>query len=68
VISVEGAALGWTVAAGAIAVAVGLAVKLGTGLLSLLPHPVVQPNGQMLPLRVWRCGVCKAVQLVEDDV
>lgn len=29
-ISVEGAALGWTVAAGAIAVAVGLAVKLGT--------------------------------------
>lgn len=38
------------------------------GLLSLLPHPVVQPNGQMLPLRVWRCGVCKAVQLVEDDV
>lgn len=46
----------------------GVEPQASQGLLSLLPHPVVQPNGQMLPLRVWRCGVCKTVQLVEDDV
>lgn len=36
------------------------------GLLGSVVPRIVQPNGQMLPLRVWRCPACGHVELVSE--